>query len=257
MAIKTETDLLKRMHEIGASDLRSTGRFSAQLLASTELLHNETHGDSLAPGPPPPAVSHLRVALYGRVSTKDKGQETENQLAQLREFCKRQEWPIVEEYVDHASGKRSDRVRFLALFADAAQRKFDLVLFWSLDRFSREGVLDTLQHLQKLTAAKVEWKSFTEQYLDSCGVFRDAVLAILATIAKQERVRLSERTQAGIERARAKGVKFGAPKKIFNRAKVMELRSQGKSLRQIARVLKISTATVYRTLTVPAFLSVG
>ncbi len=151
------------MHEIGASDLRSTGRFSAQLLASTELLHNETHGDSLAPGPPPPAVSHLRVALYGRVSTKDKGQETENQLAQLREFCKRQEWPIVEEYVDHASGKRSDRVRFLALFADAAQRKFDLVLFWSLDRFSREGVLDTLQHLQKLTAAKVEWKSFTEQ----------------------------------------------------------------------------------------------
>jgi DNA invertase Pin-like site-specific DNA recombinase len=72
-----------------------------------------------------------------------------------------------------------------------------LVLFWSLDRFSREGVLETLQHLQKLTAYGVGWKSFTEQYLDSCGVFRHAVLSILATIAKQQRNRLSERTIAG------------------------------------------------------------
>jgi DNA invertase Pin-like site-specific DNA recombinase len=48
----------------------------------------------------------------------------------------------------------------------------------------------------------VGWKSFTEQYLDSCGIFRDAVLSILATIAKQERIRLSERTVAGLQRAR-------------------------------------------------------
>ena len=78
-------------------------------------------------------------------------------------------------------------------------RQFDLVLFWSLDRLSREGVLETL------SSYGVGWKSFTEQYLDSCGVFRDAVLSILATIAKQERIRLSERTMAGLEKARREG----------------------------------------------------
>jgi hypothetical protein len=81
--------------------------------------------------------------------------------------------------------------------AAASRQEFDLVLFWSLDRFSREGVLETLQHLQRLTSFGVGLKSFTEQYLDSCGVFRDAVLSIPATIAKQERIRLGERTLAG------------------------------------------------------------
>jgi DNA invertase Pin-like site-specific DNA recombinase len=67
-----------------------------------------------------------------------------------------------------------------------------------LDRFSREGALETLTYLQKLTQYGVGYRSFTEQYLDSCGMFREAVISILAVIAKQERVRLSERTIAGL-----------------------------------------------------------
>ena len=66
--------------------------------------------------------------------------------------------------------------------------------------FSREGVRETLNHLERLASYGVEYRSFTEQYLDSCGIFKDAVLGISATIAKQERVRLSERTLAGLER---------------------------------------------------------
>jgi DNA invertase Pin-like site-specific DNA recombinase len=65
--------------------------------------------------------------------------------------------------VDRASGKRSDREQIKKLFADASQRKFDVVLFWSLDRFSSEGVLETLQHLRRLTQCGVNWRSFTEQ----------------------------------------------------------------------------------------------
>ncbi len=61
------------------------------------------------------------------------------------------------------------------------------MLFWSRDRFNREGVLETPQHLRKLNGYGVNWRSFTEQYFDSCGVFKDAVLSILATIGKQER----------------------------------------------------------------------
>ena len=71
---------------------------------------------------------------------KDKRQDTGNQLLQLRQFCESQSWKVVHEYVDRASGKRSDREQFQKLFEDASQRKFDVVLFWSLDRFSREGV---------------------------------------------------------------------------------------------------------------------
>jgi DNA invertase Pin-like site-specific DNA recombinase len=81
-----------------------------------------------------------------------------------------------------------------------------------LDRFSREGVRETLNHLERLTSYGVNWRSFTEQYLDSYGIFKDAVLAILAVIAKQGRVRLSERTLAGLARARKQGRVVGRPK---------------------------------------------
>lgn len=191
----------------------------------------------------------LRIAVYARVSTKDKGQDTENQLTQLREFCQRQGWTITREYIDNVSGKRSDNRReFQRLFEDASQRKFDLVLFWALDRFSREGVRETLNHLQRLNSHGVDWKSFTEQYLDSCGLFKDAVLSILATIAKQERVRLSERTLAGLAKAKRAGKRLGRPKKVYGpeQRKINELRAKGISLAQIGVKMKLSKTTVAR-----------
>jgi hypothetical protein len=133
-----------------------------------------------------------QVEIEGRIlgeltdhGTKDGRQDAENQLIALREYCIKQGREITGEYVDHESAGTSKRQHFQRLFADASRREFDLVLFWSLDRFSREGVLATLQHLEKRTAPGVNWRSFTEEYLDSCGLFRDAVLSILATIAKQ------------------------------------------------------------------------
>jgi DNA invertase Pin-like site-specific DNA recombinase len=187
-----------------------------------------------------------RVTLYARVSTRDKGQDVRNQLTQLREFCAQQKWAIVHEYVDQASGKTGDRPQFKALMDAASRREFDLVLFWSLDRFSREGVLATLQYLQRLTSYGVGWRSFTEQYLDSCGVFRDAVLSILATIAQQERVRISERVTAGLARARKQGRVGGRPRIVVDRKRIAELRAAGKTRPEIAVELGMSTRTVSR-----------
>jgi DNA invertase Pin-like site-specific DNA recombinase len=191
-------------------------------------------------------MTRTTVALYARVSTRDKGQDTENQLRQLREFCAKQDWHVINEYVDRATGKNSDREQFRELFIAASRREFDLVLFWSLDRFSREGVLATLQHLQRLTSYGVGYRSFTEAYLDSCGMFKDAVISILATIAKQERIRLSERTIAGLERARARGRVGGRPRVRVDRHRIVSLRQSGCSLANIATQLKLSKTTVAR-----------
>jgi DNA invertase Pin-like site-specific DNA recombinase len=132
-----------------------------------------------------------------------------------------------------AACKYSDREQFQSLFADASQRQFDMVLFWSLDRFSREGVRETLNHLKRLDNYGVGYRSFTEQYLDSCGIFKDAVLAILAVIAKQERVRLSERTLAGFERAVRQGRVGSRPKVVCDRLRVQRLHQAGKSLGEV------------------------
>jgi DNA invertase Pin-like site-specific DNA recombinase len=139
-------------------------------------------------------------------------------------------------------------VEFKRLFRDAGERRFDMVLFWSLDRFTREGVLETLQHLQRLTTNGVDWWSFREEYLRSIGPFRDAVLSILATIAKQERVRMSERVKAGLDRARSQGKAIGRPRVVVDRNKVLEMRRQGLSHWRIAQGLGLSRTSVQRIL---------
>lgn len=195
-----------------------------------------------------------RIALYARVSTNKKAndpkrQETENQQRQLREYAERSGWEVVREYVDLESGTTSVRKAFEELFADARLRKFDLVLFWSLDRFSREGVLPTLSHLQRLNDCGIGFRSLTEQYIDSAGMFKDAIISILATLAKQEAVRQSERVRAGLERAKTNGKTLGRPK--MHHAKqdaIRALLAEGKSIRAAAKELGMSHASARRVL---------
>lgn len=178
------------------------------------------------------------VAIYARVSTRDR-QETENQLRELRRFCQKQHWTIVREYVDRESGGSATRPEFRRMFDDAHQRKFDLVLFWALDRFSREGVLKTLNYLSDLESTGVQFKSYMERYIDSSGIFKEAILAILATLAKQERIRLSERVKAGLDRARAAGKTIGRPHlPVAVIRQIQDLHAAGLSQRTIARQIR-------------------
>jgi DNA invertase Pin-like site-specific DNA recombinase len=190
----------------------------------------------------------MRTGLYTRVSTEDRGQETANQLDQLRSFCATQGWGIVQEYEDHDSGSHADRAQFKTMRADAAQREFDVVVFWVLDRFTGAGVYETHVHLKRLDEAGVRFRSFTEPYLDSCGMFCDAVVSILAVVAKQERVRIRERVRAWLRRAREKGARsgrpVGRPKAIFRRDQAEELRQEGHSWSQVAKRLGVSATSV-------------
>ncbi|RZK27825.1 MAG: recombinase family protein [Hymenobacter sp.] len=124
---------------------------------------------------------------------------TENQLLELRRFAQAHDYTVYKEDVEHESGGTGKRSEFQALFTDAHLRRFDLVLFWSLDCFSREGALPTLQHLNQLQGWGVRYKSLTEQYLDSIGLFQEAIVSLLATLANQERC--SHRADTRTEKA--------------------------------------------------------
>lgn len=153
----------------------------------------------------------MKAAIYVRVST-DK-QEVQNQLTQLREYCLRSNYHIFKEYADiNVSGKDKSRPAYDQMFNDAHKRLFDLVLFWDLSRFSRAGTLYTLQKLKELENLGIDWESYQEPYFKSMGQFKDVVLSIIATVAKIEREKISERTKAGLRNARNVG-KRGKDKK--------------------------------------------
>ena len=119
------------------------------------------------------------------------------------------------------------------------------MLFWSLDRFSREGALPTLQYLNQLQGWGVGYKSLTEQYLDSVGLFQEANISILATLAKQERIRLSEHTKAGMARRKAAGMQMGPPTKSATIVEqIQRLKYSGLLNYAVAKQLGISASTV-------------
>lgn len=185
------------------------------------------------------------AALYMRVSTKDKQDHT-NQLAGLLQLCEKRDWEPRYRYVDRESGGKADRPQFLKMMDDCRCGGIHVVVFWSLDRLSREGVYQTLTYLQALQTWKVDFCSYTEQYLDSCGIFKDAVLSILATIAKQERVRMSERVRAGLDRVRREGRRIGRPPAVIDAAGLEKMVVAGMSVSEIARLLHISRSVVHR-----------
>lgn len=189
----------------------------------------------------------MRAALYARVSSRDH-QDPENQIAQLRELAAARGWQVEEIYVDRetGSGKRY-RPEYTRMLADAlkVRRQWDVLLFWSLDRFGREGTRRTLEDLTMLDRAGVGWVSLQEQYLDTLGPFKDAIIAVLAAVAKMERERISERVKAGLERARRKGRRLGRIPKQIPDEDLKELLARPElGLREIARRLGVSKSTI-------------
>ena len=155
----------------------------------------------------------MKAAIYVRVSTTK--QEGRNQELQLIEYCKIKNYSIESIYSDIISGKENSRPAFDSLFKDARMRKFDLVLFWALDRFSRSGTLYTLQKLKELENLGIKWESYTEPYFSSIGEFKDVVLSIMSTLAKMEREKISQRTKAGLQASKKRHLvgKRGVDKK--------------------------------------------
>lgn len=189
----------------------------------------------------------MKIGIYARVS-KESSDNT-NQLLVLREYCQKMNFEIFNEYIDVVSGGSANRPEFSHMMKDASKRKFDLLLFFALDRFTREGTRKTIQYLQMLDDYGVSYKSFTEQYIDSSGIFKDVIIALLSTLAKQERIRISERVKAGLEKSRQQGRIGGRPTLDESKInKIKELKFAGSSIVAISKELKISRGSVYQYL---------
>jgi DNA invertase Pin-like site-specific DNA recombinase len=187
----------------------------------------------------------MKVAIYSRVSTSK--QDNGNQLIQLREFAAKQEWQVVTEYVDTVSGSgKKDRVQFERILLAASQRQFDVLLFWKLDRFTREGTRKTLAYLTRLDTWGVAWRSYSERFFDSCGIMREVVISIMATLAEQERISISERTKAGLARAKRAGKVLGRTPYAVDINAVRAKQKAGQSLREIAKNLGVSPALLVK-----------
>jgi DNA invertase Pin-like site-specific DNA recombinase len=190
----------------------------------------------------------MKVAIYSRVSTKNKGQDTQNQIIQLKDYCKSKGYEIYKIYEDHESGSkgRKERASFDLMFKEAQQRKFSLVLFWSLDRFSREGIFKTMIYLKQLDESGVKFHSYTEEYLATDNeLVSNILLSVMSYFAKLEREKISERTKAGLEKARLKGKVIGRPSKEKLKEEILNYRKT-KTVREVANILNISTATVLK-----------
>lgn len=182
----------------------------------------------------------MKAALYARVSTSDKGQQTENQTTELRRYCIDKQLSCIEYIEEETATGKKRRPVFEQMLADAEQGRFRLLVIWALDRLTREGPLRAMLLLDRLNRAGVKVKSLKEPWLEPESPTYELLLPIFAWIAKQEALRMSERVRAGLAQARANGQTLGRPKlglTVEQLRKVALLREGRSSWEAIGHVL--------------------
>ncbi len=189
----------------------------------------------------------MRCAIYARVSTANNGQDPETQLCDLREYVARRGWQVAGEYVDRGvSGAKESRPELNRLVADAHRRRFDALVVWRFDRFAR-SVSHLLRALENFRALGIEFVSLSEQ-VDTSTPTGKMVFTVLGAVAELERSLIAERVRAGLRNAKAKGKRLGRPRVAVDTGRMTRLRSQGRSIREIAATLGCSRSLVHKTL---------
>ena len=185
-----------------------------------------------------------RVAIYARCSTAD--QSTSAQSDELRKYCVAREWEVVTEIVDQGfSGKTDQRPGFKQLMTLVRSRKVDAVVVVKLDRLFR-----SLKHLvvtlQEFTELGIDFVSLRDQ-MDMTTASGRLLLHVIGAMAEFEAELIRERTLAGLDYARSKGVRLGRPQKHDPQA-ILELRKQGLSYRQIQKQLNVPQGVIWEAI---------
>ncbi|MGC1649557.1 MAG: recombinase family protein [Candidatus Sulfotelmatobacter sp.] len=203
-----------------------------------------------------------RIALYARVSTSKcekcgkrqsdhgaldheyRGQDSEVQLRELREYVERRGWQLTEIYTDSVSGTKNFRPGLDKLMGDAARRRFDVVVVWRFDRFAR-SVSHLLRALEQFQALGIDFISLSEN-VDTSTPTGKMIFTVLGAVAELERSLIVERVKAGLRNARAKGKKLGRPRADVRELQIEGLRASGASWRAIAKQTGLGVGTVHR-----------
>lgn len=187
-----------------------------------------------------------RAVIYSRVSTK--GQDTENQIRELKKVAKRQGWKLVHQYNDNGvSGAkgRDGRPEFDAMIKAAVRKEFDVIMAWSVDRLGR-----SLQHLVGFLDeihAKGVHLYLHQQGVDTTTPAGKALFQMTGVFAEFERAMIQARVHAGLDRARAQGKTLGRPKlpPKIERA-IRKERAKGTGVIKTARLVGCGVGTVQR-----------
>ena len=191
------------------------------------------------------STSVTRVAIYGRVSTTNHGQDVSMQKRELEQFTQARGWRLVDSYLDIGiSGAKDKRPELDRLMADAYRRKFDAVIVWKFDRFAR-SVSHLLRALENFNALGIAFVSLSEQ-MDTTTPAGKMVFNVLGAVAELERSLIAERVRAGLRNARAKGKQLGRPRVVVDPSRIAALRSRGYSWREIVTEMGIGKGTAQR-----------
>lgn len=187
-----------------------------------------------------------RAALYLRVSTD--GQTVDNQRLALEAVCEQRGWQVVQTYSDNGvSGAkgRTQRPGLDAMLRDASRGRFDVVMAWALDRLGR-SLLDLLDTLGELEAAGVAL-ILHQQAIDTTTPAGRMFFQVTGAFAEFERAMIRSRVRAGLERAKARGVRLGRPKTGAKVEAVIRARlATGEGIKKVAKAVGVGNGTVSR-----------
>ena len=193
-------------------------------------------------------MNKIKAALYARVSTDDKGQNVETQLLPLRHFCQDAGWEIYQEYTDEAKAKDYiHRISWEKLCKDARTRKFNVVLFWRLDRAFRSAK-ECLNCLESWEERGIRFKSLTQDFIDTTTSGGRLMLQIAAAFAEFESTQISERVRAGMARAKAQGRPIGRRSYNITSQTICDALLEYLDIGKAAKKLSCSRGYIYKIL---------
>lgn len=217
------------------------------------------------------SAQKLKVAIYSRVSTEEQAKEglsIDAQIDKCKSFCQARDWEIFKVYRDAGFSAGSlNRPALELLLRDANDRKFDIILVYKIDRFSRK-LKDLIMILEDLKEKNINFTSVTEQ-IDTTSAMGEAFFQIIGVFAQLERGMVKERVELAFDRK----IQFGEalyrapfgyvysnkkltpdPENSKNIQEIFEMWAEGISCREISRKFNIPESTLYQMIKNPIYL---
>jgi site-specific DNA recombinase len=217
------------------------------------------------------AVQTPKVAIYARVSTEEQAKEgfsVDAQIDKCKAYCQARGWEIFRLYKDPGySAGSMNRPALELMLRDAKEQKFNIILVYKIDRFSR-NLKDLIMVLEDLKSQKINFTSVTEQ-IDTTSAMGEAFFQIIGVFAQLERGMVKERVKLAFDRK----IKIGEvlyraplgyvyqnkklvpdPKNQYKIKEIFEMWSQGISYRAICDRFNLSTSTLYQILKNPIYI---